>query len=82
MNVTIFLLVAMYMLWGYLGVASLAGLTALVLLMVLNGWLAAKVKKYQVSLWYCINYWLQFNTIVIIVLLPISGNCQCNCLVH
>ena len=49
---TSFSAVAMYMLWGYLGVASLVGLLSLILLMILNGILASRVKKYQVGCGY------------------------------
>ncbi len=41
--------VAMVMLWNYLGPASLAGFAMLVFLIVLNLFLAAKVKKLQAA---------------------------------
>jgi hypothetical protein len=42
------LAVVIYLLWGYLGAASLAGLAALFFLIALTCWLTAKSKKYQV----------------------------------
>ncbi len=44
------MLVAMVMLWGYLGPASLAGLGIIILLIGINMYLAAQVKKLQVKI--------------------------------
>ena len=41
--------VAMVMLWGYLGPASLAGLALLIILVVMNLYLASKVRQLQVK---------------------------------
>ena len=43
------ILVAMYFLWGYLGIASLVGLLVLIAMMVVNALLVIKMKKYQVG---------------------------------
>ncbi len=42
--------VAMVMLWGYLGVASLAGLGMMVALVLSNLYLTSQVKKIQVKI--------------------------------
>ncbi|GFN99336.1 multidrug resistance-associated protein 1 [Plakobranchus ocellatus] len=40
---------ALYLLWGTLGVATLAGLAVMLLLMPLNGLIAAKMRKFQIQ---------------------------------
>ena len=40
---------SLYFLWGYLGVAALAGLVVMVLLIPINGVLSSKMKKYQIA---------------------------------
>ena len=44
------IILCMYFLWGILGPSSLAGLAVMVLMIPLNGIVAAKMKKYQISM--------------------------------
>ena len=40
---------ALYLLWGTLGPSTLAGLAVMLLLMPLNGFIAAKMRKFQIQ---------------------------------
>ena len=44
------IILCMYFLWGILGPSSLAGLAVMVLMIPLNGYVAGKMKKYQVTM--------------------------------
>lgn len=43
------IILSLYFLWGYLGVASLAGLVVMILLIPINAVLSSYMKKFQIS---------------------------------